>query len=214
MPEIFRKIINGQSLLAIWKIRETPDELMEMIHLREQEKKLFSTFLVERRKKQWLAYRILIRSMLEPENFPVEYDASGKPYLAGSRYHISVTHSGDLAAVILSSAGLVGIDIEKVRPTILKVAEKYLHESELTGTGGRDDSTFLTLAWCAKEALYKLYGHRGLDFKENIRLQFTGSGPYSEFQGEIRTAAQCHSYQLVSKQFEDYILVYVTEERG
>ena len=214
MPEIFRKRIDSHSLFAIWKIQETMEELLEMISLRKAERELFNTFLAESRKKQWLAYRILIRSMLEPENYPVEYNASGKPFLAGSRYHISVTHSGDLAAVIMSSSGSVGIDIEKVRPRILKVVDKYLHESELLQPGARNNCTLLTMAWCGKEALYKLYGHRNLDFKQNIRLELIEPEPFCEFRGEIRKGSDHQVYQLVSEQFDDYILVYVTEPEG
>lgn len=211
MPEIFRKNIDRDSMFAVWKISETAENLLKMIDLGKAERELFDTFMVESRKKQWLAYRILIRSMLEPENYPVEYDPSGKPFLAGSRYHISVTHSGDLAAVIISSSGLVGIDIEKVRPRIFNVREKYLSESELSNAGLPDYCTWLTVAWCAKEALYKLHGKKGLDFRSNIHLDIPGGESFSKFRGEIRQGGDHRAYLLNCEQLGDYVLVYTVE---
>src|SRR5512138_1292328 len=114
MPELLREIIDDHSLYAIWKITESVEELRSAIKLRESEEELYRSFVAEIRQKQWLAYRILIRELLKPKEFPVEYDVSGKPYLAGSDFHISVTHTDDLAAVIISRNGRVGIDIEKI----------------------------------------------------------------------------------------------------
>ena len=116
MAEIIRKFIDDTSLYSIWKITESVEELHRSIALKPSEEELYQSFVAESRKKQWLAYRILIRKLLEPQDFPVEYDEAGKPFLAGSHYHISVSHTGNLAAVIISSKGKVGIDLEKIRP--------------------------------------------------------------------------------------------------
>jgi phosphopantetheinyl transferase len=105
MPELLRKIIDDHTLYAIWKISESVEELRSAINLREGEEHLYRSFVAESRQKQWLAYRILIRELLKPDEIPVEYDVSGKPYLAGSDFHISVTHTDELAAVIISRYG-------------------------------------------------------------------------------------------------------------
>jgi hypothetical protein len=70
------------------------------------------------------------------------------------------------------------------------------------------------MAWCGKEALYKLYGHRNLDFKQNIRLELIEPEPFCEFRGEIRKGSNHQVYQMVSEQFDDYILVYVIDPAG
>ena len=211
MPEILRKEIGDAALYAVWRISESTSELFGMIRLRPAETSLYSSFVADNRKKQWLAYRILIRSLLLPEDYPVEYDESGKPYLAGSRIHISVTHSGDLAAVILSSRGMAGIDIEAVRPRIERVREKYLHPEELERIKDPQSYGILTLAWCAKEALYKLNGQRGLDFREHIRLRLPDSPEADGFFGEIRYGTISRSFRLSFRKIDDYILVWVLE---
>ena len=89
MPEILRKEIGDAALYAVWRISESTSELFGMIRLRPAETSLYSSFVAENRKKQWLAYRILIRSLLLPEDYPVEYDESGKKILFGRRKTIA-----------------------------------------------------------------------------------------------------------------------------
>jgi phosphopantetheinyl transferase len=210
MAELLRKIIDDHTLYAIWKISESVEELQSAISLRESEETLYQSFVAESRKKQWLAYRILIRELLKPQEFPVEYDSSGKPYLAGSDFHISVTHTDDLAAVIISRFMKVGIDIERIRPRIEKVRDKFISEEESLKIGKERELEQLTLAWCAKEALYKLYGQRNLDFRENIRVEipaFAGT----RFTAEISTGEKINKYQLDSELIGGYILVYLLD---
>jgi phosphopantetheinyl transferase len=211
MPEVFREIADSNSVYAIWEITESLEELEGMICLRHAELTLYQAFQVENRKKQWLAYRILIRALLMPEDFPVDYDETGKPFLAGSKYHISVTHSGELAAVIVSSKGLVGIDIEAIRARIERVGEKFLSQEELSEIGPANLHTLLTLAWCAKDALYKLYGHRGLDFRENIRIEIPKAIDSGSFMGQIIHNGKLRNYRLFYHRISDYMLVYVAE---
>ena len=210
MPELLRKIINDHTVYAIWKISESVEELRSTINLRESEEHLYSSFVAESRQKQWLAYRILIRELLKPDEFPVEYDVSGKPYLAGSDFHISVTHTDDLAAVIISRYGRVGIDIEKIKPRIEKVRDKFISPEEDRLIGKDRELEQLTLAWCAKEAMYKLFGIRNLDFKENMLVEIpTQAGMI--FNAVICFGGKRHQYRLHSKLIGSYILVYLLD---
>jgi 4'-phosphopantetheinyl transferase len=210
MAELFRKIIDEHTLYAIWQISESAEELRSAISLREEEEILYQSFVAESRKKQWLAYRLLIRDLLKPDNFPVEYDQSGKPFLAGSDFHISVTHTEDLAAVIISRHARVGIDIEKIKRRIEKVRDKFLHTEESAFIEKGKELEQLTLAWCAKEALYKLYGQRNLDFREHISVEIP-SFAGMKFTAEISYNGKQDKYQLLSEKLGDIILVYLVE---
>jgi len=212
MAEIIRRNMDGHTVIAVWEITETTGELLEMLSFKPQEKKQYDTFLAEQRKKQWLAYRILIRTLLHPEEYPVEYDQPGKPFLTGSQYHISVTHSHDRAAVIISSAFRTGIDIEKVSPRIRKVRDRFLSDRELSDLQDPDDLEALTLVWCAKEALYKLYGLKNLDFKKNIRVHFPQNACPIHFKGFIQQGGINKEYRLHAELLDDFILVYVTDQ--
>lgn len=211
MAELLKKSINEHSLYAIWQITESREELESAIQLREKEEELYRSFVAESRKKQWLAYRLLIRNILWPNDFPVEYDEHGKPYLAGSDMHISVTHSGPLAAVILSQRSRVGIDIEAIKPRVGKVKDKFLSTKELAEVDKERELEVLTTAWCAKEALYKLYGIRNLDFRENISIEVPAFAGQS-FAAEIRIDDNTDRYTVYSERTGDFILVYVVDE--
>jgi len=69
---------------------------------------------------------------------------------------------------VLSKAGAVGIDIEKPRHQIFKVIGRLCSKEELDWVA--EDIDRATILWSAKEALYKLYGKRKVDFKENLTL--------------------------------------------
>ena len=210
MAELLRKTIDEQTLYAVWKITESVGELRDAIILREAEEALYQSFVAESRKKQWLAYRLLIRTLLKPVDFPVEYDQSGKPFLAGSDFHISVTHTEDLAAVIISRHARVGIDIEKIKPRIEKVRDKFLNPLESASVGIERELEQLTLTWCAKEALYKLYGKRDLDFRDHILVEIPPSAGMT-FKAEIRYAGKLDKYLLFSELMGDFILVYLLD---
>jgi phosphopantetheinyl transferase len=210
MAEILREIIDDSTVYAVWRITEDVEALRSAISLKEDEEALFRTFVAESRKKQWLAYRILVRRLIEPEDFPVEYDAMGKPYLAGSSYHISVTHTDNLAAVIISRNRKVGIDTEKIKPRIEKVKDKFLNDGELSLINKGSELEQMTLVWCAKEALYKFYGKRDLDFREHIFVSVPVRAGM-EFSAEIRYEEKQEKFHLFSMIIGDCILVYMLE---
>lgn len=211
MAELLRKTIDDHSFYAIWKISETSSELRSAISLSPAEESLYGSFVAESRKKQWLAYRLLLRNLLAPYNYVIEYDDAGKPFLAGSNLHISVTHTEDLAAVIISRNARVGIDIEKIKPRVLKVRDKFLREEEYSIIRKETEAEQLTLAWCAKEALYKLYGLRTLDFRENISVEIPANAGIP-FRAVIRSGEMQNNYELFSDKMGDFILVYLVEE--
>jgi 4'-phosphopantetheinyl transferase len=209
MAEILRKTLGEHSFYAIWKITETVDELLSMINLRENEAQLYSSFVAEVRKKQWLAYRILIRNLLKPEDFPVEYNEAGKPFLAGSDYHISVSHTEDLAGVIISKNGRVGIDLEMVKPRIDKVKEKFMNEHELASLEQGRELEQMTLAWCAKEALYKFCGIRQLVWG-NFFVEIPSEAGLT-FYAMVKSENHEDRYLLHSSIIGSCVLVYVME---
>jgi phosphopantetheinyl transferase len=208
MPEILRKIIEEQIVLAAWHITESTEQLNSLISLREEEQSLFDQFVAESRKKQWLAYRILIRRLLEPEDFPIEYDQSGKPFLAGSNFHISVTHTDDLAAVIISNKSKAGIDTEKIKPRVRKVMDKFMNEDEVAALRPGHELEQMTLVWCAKEAIYKYFGERSLDFRENIFVEVPIRCG-TEFNARVSFKDEHESMRLFSEMVNDCIMVYL-----
>jgi 4'-phosphopantetheinyl transferase len=80
----------------------------------------------------------------------------GKPRLPGTGLHVSVSHSGDIALVSLTTAGPVGVDVEAVRPIDLGAVAGYTctaaEQQHVTGL-----AAFFTY-WTRKEAVLKATG--------------------------------------------------------
>ena len=93
-----------------------------------------------------------------------------KPYLEGRREKISISHTGDLLAVIISESKRVGVDIEILSERVSKIAHKFIHAEEMKSIEENNKVIQQLILWCAKESMYKLFEKRELSFKENIRL--------------------------------------------
>jgi phosphopantetheinyl transferase len=93
------------------------------------------------------------------------YDKNGKPHLSNNKF-ISISHSFEYCGVIVSDVK-VGLDIEKLRPKILNISKKFISESDwnLIKLSSVEN---VTKVWTIKEAVFKAFGHKAIDFKKNI----------------------------------------------
>ena len=85
---------------------------------------------------------------------------------ADRRGHISLSHTPGWATAVWHQTRPVGLDIEPIRDQFTRVVPRVLSPSEITDANGQPDR--LAVYWCAKEALYKLYGKRHLTFREHL----------------------------------------------
>lgn len=83
---------------------------------------------------------------------PVVFMENGKPYFEDSPLHFSISHSGNMAAVLISDDPC-GVDIEQIRDDVSsRMTERCLHEDErLLGCN------FFEI-WTKKECISKLDG--------------------------------------------------------
>lgn len=89
-------------------------------------------------------------------------DERGAPYVEGIDVHVSLSHSGVYAVCAIAERP-VGIDIERIRPINMRIAERTFSdgESEYLGAGGEiSDEVLLRFyeIWTAKEAYGKCMG--------------------------------------------------------
>ena len=108
---------------------------------------------------------------LPPAAVSFRINAHGKPYLhpapapAPAMLQFNLSHSGDWALCAVTTAGEVGVDIERVRPQPpayrLKVAQRFFSAHEyhaINSAGPADiDSAFFS-GWTRKEAYIKCHG--------------------------------------------------------
>lgn len=124
-----------------------------------------SRFQNERRRGEHLAWRRIVRRELG-RNVIIDYNEVGAPVVDTPNTYISVAHGGGYVAVAIADRG-VGIDIESSERNFERAKVRYMSAEELALS---DDALWPAMAWTAKEALYKLYGHRGVDLRDDIRL--------------------------------------------
>jgi 4'-phosphopantetheinyl transferase len=148
--------------IVIWKIEESEDFFMEQTGLQSEKKS-------DIRRLEHLAGRFLLQHTLP--GFPlrdIAISPLGKPYLPGHPLFFSISHSYPFAAVAINTTREVGIDIQTLQQKILRVQHKFLSATEQAFCENNPEK--ITLAWSAKEAVFKKYGLGSVDFIRHMPI--------------------------------------------
>ena len=140
------------------------------------------------------------------------YSEEGKPFIKSGDCQISISHSHDKLVILSNSKSDTGVDIELIRDKVIKIRDKFLSEPELRVVG--DNVEKLIIYWAAKEALYKLYGKKEVEFARHLYIQPFDLSSSGEFTGEVRLETFRKKFLLHYEKLEDYMLVYILEELG
>ena len=138
--------------------------------LSEEEQHKASRFVFERDRQRYLSAHVKLRRLLgdalalPPEKLDFGAGPFGKPYLRNRVIcAFNLSHSEDLAVVLIAKQGEVGIDIEMLRPMpdALALADRNFSRTECISLRAVDpavrDLAFLT-GWTRKEACLKAIG--------------------------------------------------------
>lgn len=156
---------NSKTIVKIWKIEESYEDLFQSVNLKPESVKRVLGMRSELHQRGFLSVRKLLAEF-GYSDFDLFYDAFGKPHLKDGK-HISITHSFHFSGVIISD-DVIGIDIEKQRNKITVIAHKFIgYEAEYLIENDIDYIKKLTVIWCVKEALYKLFEKPYLSFKKH-----------------------------------------------
>ena len=205
MPLVHSEKIEENSTLLLWKLTESETELR---------KSLGSTYNFididsishPQKIREWLASRLLIKTLAE--QFGIFYegthkDEHGKAFLVNNDSHISITHTFDYVAAVINLSSPVGIDMEKMDEKLRRTAKKFLSDSEYVQAENQLAS--LCTYWCAKEAIYKLYGKKKISFKDSIYIE-----PFSVDEKQIHGILTDETVKVNSpihlRWFDDYCL--------
>lgn len=198
--------VGNSTKVLIWKIEESLNELKSGISLSKNSEDRLNSMKSEIHQKGFLSIRHLLKNA-NYTDFDLVYDDFGKPHLKDDKY-ISITHSFTFTAIIISDDLHVGIDIEKQREKILKIAHKFTPIEEYKTIANVDALiSKLTIVWGAKESLYKIYGKKKLLFLHHIYIEdfkFIDK----KTTGEIRFDGQVTSYKIEFLEFEGFTCVF------
>ena len=120
---------------------------------------------------QGLAVTRLLRHALGSDT-TVMHRPDGSPFIDGLDSELSVSHCNGYAAIGLHDGPRFGIDIERPRAPLQRVAHKFLSADEMLRYVTPDD---LLRAWTVKEALYKAAGLPGVSLADGLMLPPTPS---------------------------------------
>jgi len=209
LPLLFTKEIAEQTHIALWQIVEDEHFFIQKMTLTALETKRLEQ-IKGRRRLEWLAGRWLLHEMSgERERLICEADSYGKPHLVDSSLEMSLSHSNEVAAAILAPES-VGIDVQKLVAKIERIAHKYMREPEFESLG-EYRIEHLHIYWGAKEALYKAYGRRELDFRQHIHIEPFDYQENGMTTGRVIKGDFEANYRIYFEKMGEYILVYAIE---
>ncbi len=195
--------------LAVWKMDETVDELLELLPDRDYYANAMLRFTTESRRREWLSVRMLVFTLLN-EDIKIDYEADGKPFLADHSYFISISHTKGYVAVILSEKATVGIDIEKYGLRIQRITSRFMRADEQAFAYADDLIWGLLLHWSAKETLFKSFKDASADLRlmrlDHFTPESNGTFGIQEYWTE-KQQIYAISYLL----FPDFVLTWLVE---
>ena len=157
---------NKSTKIFVWKIEESYDDLYKGIELNEHSSKRLDGMRSQLHQRAFLSVRHLLK-LAGYSDFDLYYNQYGKPLLIDKK-HISITHSHQFSAIIISDID-IGIDIEKNRSKIIRIQDKFVN-TNVDSLSDEDIVKQLTVIWGAKEAMYKTYPYGGLSFHNHISI--------------------------------------------
>ena len=199
MPLHSKKHINN-GIVALWRIEETKEELFDLLPTAWRAK-----LDIDSMSRHNVAARVLAFTVC-PDFDSIEKDEYGKPYFVSKDYPISITHAGDYAGFMYTQDRECGIDIEQITHRIERIQHKFIREDEKAFAEAGLKGMYMV--WCAKEAMYKYYGLKALDFKANLQLQFEPFDQEGTLQGIISKNEYKKAMNLHYQFFDEYLLIH------
>jgi len=195
---IIEREITPNNFLAVWEITEPLDYFLPYMP---------KEFFVETQSisKNRIKLQKAIKYFLLRKYFPeaiITKDANGKPFLSNNK-HISVSHSKNLAGIFISDKNC-GFDIEKITEKVNRVKHKFVNDAE--NQRFKDDKETLTLLWCCKETLYKLYNESGIDYQNTFDIQTIDYDLKS-----IKANVKGKLHTIFFERYEDYFLTFTIQ---
>jgi len=194
-------------MLGVWEITEDYDTLYSMVKLDRTERARLASFRSMSRKLEWLSVRALIRSMRGPES-RITYNAENKPFLNKGASNISISHSRNLTAILVSPDRRVGIDLEYMSGKISRLGHKFMNSREVVTQDPKVRKFHLYLHWCAKEALFKMCDKQDVNFREGITILPFEPEDNGFIRGHVVNSIGEEVFDLEYLHHENYALVW------
>lgn len=193
---------------GLWQINESTEWLRAQLDLFPAELAELEKIRNDRRQREFLAARLLLHRMSgRAQRGELYKDDKGKPHLRDSAFHVSISHTVGYAAAIAHPAAC-GVDVQRIVPRIRRIAPKFVNDFEAQQLQPEHELIQLHLIWSAKEAMYKAFGRRSLDFRQHLFVSFAGyEAGQRKATASLRKGNICQQFMLEFRYFADLILV-------
>ncbi|MCW3077571.1 MAG: 4-phosphopantetheinyl transferase [Bacteroidetes bacterium] len=152
---------------------------------------------------------LLLKKLFKDTSFELRYTDERKPFLHGTTAHISISHSHDKLVILVNEKETAGVDVELIREKVKNIQQRFLSPEELDYAS--NDTEILTILWAAKEAIYKTYGLKKVDFSKDMFIEKFDKKS-DVFYGNLKIEKLKKRYLLKKERHGDYILVYTLNE--
>tara|TARA_B100000780_G_scaffold22081_1_gene14206 strand:- start:1460 stop:2056 length:597 start_codon:yes stop_codon:yes gene_type:complete len=198
MKQVFYKGIATESSIYVWKVQSCSTKLLKRVQLSDVELLRFESLITEKRKMEFLACRIALKSLFT-DKLILQHHSSGKPFIDEGE-HLSISHSHNYIAIAFGETE-IGIDIEKPQEKMLRLISRVLSEQE--------NKTFLKnpsiqracKLWGAKESVLKYIGDKNLNYRDDILLMGSSASYLAK------------EFTIYHEEINEMILTYVVGNR-
>ena len=205
MPLYFHDPLDPPGEWGLWHITESETELRTQTSLHPSEQEQIAQIKGEERRREYLAARLLLHRMSgRSKRAELVKDDDGKPRITDSAFHVSISHTVGYSAAIAHPRAC-GIDVQRMVPRIRRLAHKFVNAREQQQLREADELVQLHLLWAAKEAMYKAYGRRQVDFREHLRVDLDGGS------ARLTKDDTVMEFGLWQRVYEGFVLVGVVE---
>jgi 4'-phosphopantetheinyl transferase len=147
---------------------------------------------------------------MHPSTIELEYNAYGKPRLAGNfrNLRFNLSHSGDISVIGIDQRYNLGVDIERINPDIdfrgISRAFFSYREIDYIGSGNEESLDRFYRLWTRKEALLKALG---IGISEHLDVEVHGKKHALAFAGDLRDNHPDEHYSIRTFKYpSDYMI--------
>ena len=181
----------GKSTIAVWEITESFEDLNIKLYQNEINK-----FKSTKRKLEYICTRLLLNVI--DEKLKISYNKYGAPILNNNKY-ISISHTTKLIAIVISK-NKVGADLELISQKLLKIKSRFISNNDNVASNKEN----LTLAWSAKECVFKWHQKGNINFKEDIQINKIIQNPNFEIYTKFQNQELILNYEEINNHFLVY----------
>lgn len=225
--------VNATTTAYLWHITESYNELFRAVSLKDVSLARLEKMKSESHQKGFLAVRMLLQH-IGFSDFDLLYDENGKPHLKAKgkwqkangesvflqtenqspftlypsteELHISISHSHEFSSICISKYQDVGIDLEKLKEKILRIAPKFMDLEHLKNLTANKQIRKATIIWGIKESIFKIKNEKGISFSEHI-FEDEFSIDDKNCTAKLNFNATTELFHIQFYHLEDYIFV-------